>query len=140
MKWRDCIASLGLIAAVVLLYRKVLGLWWTYDDAFHLHLGSIFSSAAILVSRHFWQQLPNKVFSPLLFLSLKGDWLLSGADARAFYVHHLIAFAALTITVYLVARLWLSPLRAFAVALIAMSGHRCAKSSSNSFTGIISRD
>jgi hypothetical protein len=76
----------------------------------------------MLFSRSFWQQLPNKVFTPLLFLSLKLDWSAWGNDARAFYIHHLVSLAVLAIAMYLVARLWLTPLPAFTTALLAISG------------------
>jgi len=118
----DAMACLALIAAVTLLYRKVLRLWWTYDDAFHLHLVRSYSTAAILFERDFWQKLPNKVFTPLLFLSVKADWMLSGADARRFYLHHLFSFALLAVVIYLVARLWLGPVSALFVAILAILG------------------
>lgn len=119
---KDLIACCALVAAAAVLYSKVLGLWWTYDDAFHLHLCTTYSLRSILMDRGFWQHLPNRVFTPLLFLSLKTDLLLWGAVPRAFYVHHLLAFGALVIATYLVARLWLTRLSAFAVALLAISG------------------
>src|SRR6266571_3684595 len=70
-RYRNFAACLALAASVALLYRKALRLWWTYDDPFHLHLCSTFSSGAMLFDRSFWSHLPNKVFTPLLFLSLK---------------------------------------------------------------------
>jgi hypothetical protein len=120
-RW-DFVASLGLLAAVAVLYRNILRLWWTYDDAFHLHLCSTFPIGAMLFSRNFWQQLPNKVFTPLLFVSLKSDWNAWGNDARAFYIHHLVSLVVLAIAMYLVARLWRTPLPAFMSALLAISG------------------
>src|ERR1700682_4891575 len=122
MKRWDWIAPLVLVTAVALFYRNALRLWWTYDDAFHLRLCNTFSTGAILFSRDFWQQLPNKVFTPLLFLSLKLDWSLWGADARAFYIHHLVSLTVLAITMYVVARLWLTPPAALMAALLAIAG------------------
>jgi len=120
-RW-DYIASLGLLAAVALLYRNIVRLWWTYDDAFHLHLCSTFSTGAMLFSRNFWQQLPNRVFTPLLFVSFGTDQNAWGNDARAFYIHHGVSLAVLAITIYVVARLWLAPLPALLSALLAISG------------------
>src|SRR6266702_4331494 len=105
VKRSDFLAPLALVAAVALLYRKAARLWWTYDDPFHLHLSSKFNAAAMLVDRNFWQHLPNKVFTPFLFLSLKADQNAFGENAHAFYVHHLLSFAVLAILMYVLARL-----------------------------------
>src|SRR6266699_6890623 len=76
------------------LYRKIVRLWWMFDDPFHLN---ILEKAPLvpLLTQHdlFPRGLP--AFTPLFIYSLTGDLSIFGLNARAFYVHQLIAFALL---------------------------------------------
>lgn len=104
------------------LYRKVLRLWWTYDDAFHLRQAFTHSTASILTDHAFWQQLPNPVFTPLLFISLKFDLARFGVDAYSHYLHHLVLIVLVALAVYFVCRLWVGPPRAVAAAALMVAG------------------
>jgi hypothetical protein len=118
----DLANCLILAGVVLLLYRKVLRLWWTYDDAFHLRQTLEHSVSAILFSRDFWQQLPNEVFTPLLFLSLKADFSLFGPNARLYYIHQVVVLILCGWAAYFVARLWLPRLYAIGAALLMLIG------------------
>ncbi len=118
----DLANCIVLASAVLLLYRKVLGLWWTYDDAFHLRQTLRHSVGAILCSRDFWQQLPNQVFTPLLFLSLKADFWLFGVNTELYYVHQLALLTLCAWAAYFVLRLWLPRLYAIGAALLMLMG------------------
>lgn len=109
-------AALALLA--VLVYRKVLGLWWMYDDAFILNILRRAQLGDVWHDRAIYARFGLPIFNPLLLASLKADLLRFGLDARAFYVHQLVAFALLPPLLYLLLRLWSPPLGAAAAAAV----------------------
>jgi hypothetical protein len=120
---RKTAAALAILAAAVaLLYHDALRLWWMRDDAFHLRQIVSHDAGEILMSSAFWRQLPNPVFTPLLFLSLALDLFLAGPEVPAFYVHQLVVLVGAAIALYFVFRLWLSRGVAAAGALLAIAG------------------
>ena len=104
----DAGIALALAAAAWVLYVSVLRLWWTHDDFFHLRY--------LLTRRPFWylfdasvhRELPGRVLTPWLFLSIDLDRRLFGLEPHAFYVHQLAALSVCVAALYGVARLWLA--------------------------------
>src|SRR4051794_28476069 len=66
-------------ALVAVLFRKVLRLWWMYDDPFQLGMLRDSALASLLTTKDFYGG--SSVFTPLLILSLKLDHALFGVNA-----------------------------------------------------------
>src|ERR1044071_7154113 len=118
----DALAAGALFIASLLVYRKILRLWWMYDDPFLVNLLRQFSLPQSLYARDLYRALGRPIFNPLLMFSLKADLLAFGLDTTRLYVHHLIAFALIPPLLYLLCRLWTPPpasLAAAGTALIA---------------------
>src|SRR5712691_1962490 len=92
------VACAVIVAIALLLYRKVVRLWWMYDDAIHLQILRHATLPQLLTHER------GPLFTPLLMLSLKCDVALFGLDARAFYIHQLISLSALMIAFYVLLR------------------------------------
>ena len=75
-------------AVVIVLFRKVLRLWWMYDDPFQLRMLRDASFASLLATKEFYGG--SSVFTPLLIASLKLDYALFGMNAAGFYAHQLV--------------------------------------------------
>lgn len=88
-------------------YHRALGLWFTYDDFFHLHFLDGAGHWAYFYKPDVWQRLPFKMITQLLFLSLDFDQTVFGPNARGFLIHQLVSFSLCTAVLYLVLRLWL---------------------------------
>jgi hypothetical protein len=115
-------AALALAAAAWLLYGPVLRLWWTHDDFYHLRYLITHRPGWYLFDAAGFRELPAKVFTPLLFLSLDVDRRLFGLDPRAFYLHQLVVFALAPAVLYGVLRFWLPRLWSAAGAWIFLIG------------------
>jgi hypothetical protein len=88
-------------------YHRALGLWFTYDDFFHLHFLDGCGPWEYFYRPEVWQRLPFKMITQLLFLSLDLDQALFGLDAHGFLIHQLVSFSLCVAVLYLVLRLWL---------------------------------
>ncbi len=90
------------------LYLPVLDQWWSYDDPCLLeylhHIGPFQGFY------HPANKLATDFYTPLQSLSLGLDYQWFGANPRAFYWHHLLAFMAVLIAGYSVFIQFLSPL------------------------------
>src|SRR4029079_14515689 len=116
----DALAAGALFAASLLVYRKILRLWWMYDDPFVVNLLRQFSLPQSLYARDLYHALGRPIFNPLLMFSLKADLLAFGLDTTRLYVHHLIAFALIPPLLYLLCRLWTPPVASLAAAATAL--------------------
>lgn len=113
----DVLAVAAILLLAVLLYRRILDLFWLYDLPFHLRLISQYTPADFLVSRRPWNAESN-LFKPLFYLSLDLDRAIAGLSPRFFYAHHLAAIAICAASLYALLRLWLDvPLAAAGAAL-----------------------
>ena len=45
---------------VVLLYRKVLRLWWTWDDAYLLHIAVVRAAGEHFFAPSLWRSMPQR--------------------------------------------------------------------------------
>ncbi len=120
--WIDLSVITVLLVIAIVLSRKVLGLWWTFDDPFHLNLISHRQTVELLFGASLWRHFPSHVFTPLLLLSLKADLAAAGFDARPFYLHHIVSFASIAPAMYLLLRKWVPPAAAVCSGLVAMAG------------------
>ncbi|HSY51622.1 MAG TPA: hypothetical protein VLC46_22660 [Thermoanaerobaculia bacterium] len=120
-RYADAALALLLTVVAIVVYRKVLRLWWMFDDPYHLGLlGG--TKVTELATRAFWHQFARPLFTPLFFASLKLDLALFGANAERLYLHQLLAFALIPPLFYLALRLWLRTSLAFAAAFMAIFG------------------
>jgi hypothetical protein len=112
---RDFAICLLLSAISFVLYRKVVRLWWTYDDVYLVHLAIDHTVADEFFNATVW---PQKLFTPLVLAVYEGDMALFGLEPSRWFVVHLIALALSAISFYAALRLWLSALPAGVGALL----------------------
>jgi hypothetical protein len=103
----DAGALAGLALVPLVLYRGVLGLWWSHDDFFLLRFVTEHRVWQYAFLREAWRSLPSGVFMPLLLFSLDLDRALFGPDSRAFYLHQLLAADLGFLALYALLRQWL---------------------------------
>jgi hypothetical protein len=106
IRWQDALNAALIAACVTLLYAPILGLWWTYDDAFLLRYVITHHPRGYLFSPRIWQEIPQQLFTPVLTLAYDADVVLFGIDARGYYAHHLLELIGFAVLVYAVSRLW----------------------------------
>ena len=103
----DVVLAALIAAAGWAVYHRALGLWFTYDDFFHLHFLDGAGPWEYFYRPEVWQRLPFKMITQLLFLSLDFDHAVFGLNARGFLIHQLVSFSLCMAVLYLVLRLWL---------------------------------
>jgi hypothetical protein len=108
-----------LILVNLVLYRKVLRLWWTYDDANILHTVASAGFGEPFVNGDFW---PQQLFTPLLMTAFQAQLVAFGADARLWYIAQLTITCLATLAVYAACRMYLKPLPAFSAAMLFAAG------------------
>lgn len=118
----DVLAAALLLALPWLLYGAALGLWWTGDDLFQLRYTLEHAPREYALDPATWQRLPNRVLSPLLFVSYELDLALFGLDPEAFYGHQLLSLGLAAAALYGVLRLWLGPGASLAGGVVFLSG------------------
>ena len=112
----------ALIAVTLLLYRKALRLWWTFDDAYLLHtaverrIGQYFTDGSV------WRAMPNRLFTPLLQTSYDAELSWFGLDPRRFFIIHLCELALVAVAIYVALRLWIPAVAAFCGAFLVLAG------------------
>lgn len=125
----DLAVAAALLGLALLLYGRAIGIeglggpgfWWSDDDFFHLRFLSTFGPAEIALDPAFWQRLPFRMLTPLLFHSLQLDAALWGLEPAAFYLHQLIALGLAAVALHAVLRLWLPlPWAAFGATLFLL--------------------
>jgi hypothetical protein len=118
----DLLAGSALIASLLVLYRQVVNLWWTYDDLFNVHYISEHRPWQYCLEPSVWRLFPGHMLTPLLFLSLHLDLGLFGASPRAMHAHELAAVGLAMVAFYAVLRLWLPVAPALVGAGLALLG------------------
>jgi hypothetical protein len=108
-----------LILFNLVLYRKVLRLWWTYDDANILHTIASAGFGDPFVNHDFW---PQQLFTPLLMTAFQAQLIAFGTDARLWYLLQLTLACLATLAVYSAVRAYLEALPAFSAALLFAAG------------------
>ena len=120
MKYVRAAAPFLIAAFVFVAFRKVLRLWWMYDDPFQLRMLRDVALRSLLMGKDFYSGAP--LFTPLLILSLKLDSVLFGTNATGFYAHQLISLAAALVAEYFMLRLWCSRANSLAAVLVTAMG------------------
>jgi hypothetical protein len=115
---RDFISAVLLLAVVVLLYRKITRLWWTYDDAYILHLVIANKLRSFFTDGTVW---PQKLFTPLEPLAFRVQLAWFGLDPARWFALHLALIAASVIAIFAAARAWFDEVGAFIAALLYAS-------------------
>src|SRR5687767_5065874 len=116
-------AAAGIFVAVIaLLYGRSLTLWWTYDDFFNLHHSLTHSPGAYLFDPALWREMPNKLFTPLQMLSYELDLSLFGLTPAGFLAHQLTVLAASAVALFVLMRLWFSPIVSFGSVFLFLTG------------------
>ncbi|MBV9067390.1 MAG: glycosyltransferase family 39 protein [Acidobacteria bacterium] len=120
----DALAVAALIVLTILLYRKVLNLWLTYDDANILRLTFDYPFLDIFTNGRVW---PQQLFTPLLLAAFHVMRRLFGFDPSRFYVMQLAVGAMTVVLVYAAVRQFLDWQRALsAAALFALGVPLCS--------------
>ena len=115
----DALACTALVILTILLYRKVLGLWLTYDDANILRTTFDYSFVDVFTNSRVW---PQQLFTPLLLVAFHAMRRIFGFDPSRFYLLQL-AIAAITIVlVYAAVRQFLDWKRSLAAAALFALG------------------
>jgi hypothetical protein len=115
----DAAAAALLVLLDLGLYRKVLRLFWTYDDPNILRTLFDYRLIEVFTNGRVW---PQQLFTPLMMVAFRGQLALFGLDPSRWYALHL-AFAALTtLTVYAAVRQFLRPLPSFSAAAMFTAG------------------
>lgn len=102
---RRVAVALFLAALIVGLYRKVLRLWWTYDDAYVLHLITTYTLGDSFFNAAMW---PQKLFTPLMSSAFEGQLAAFGLEPSRWYAVHLVLLFAAALALFATLRLWLS--------------------------------
>jgi hypothetical protein len=115
----DAPAIAAMVLLTILLYRRVLGLWLTYDDANILRTTFDYSFLDVFTNRRVW---PQQLFTPLLLATFHAMRRIFGFDPSRFYLLTL-AIAAMTIVlVYAAVRQFLDWKRSLAAAALFALG------------------
>lgn len=97
----DAAAAAALVLLQLVLYRKVLRLWWVYDDSNLLRFLFDTRWTDAWVSREVW---PQQLFTPLMFTAFELQWAAFGIDPSRWYVVHLALSCVTAIALYAAAR------------------------------------
>src|SRR5438552_12389754 len=103
--WLDGAASLVLALLNVVLYRKVVWLWWTYDDPNNLRMVMTHRLVDPFINR---AVLPQQLFTPLMLTAFGAQTAWFGLDAAKWYAMQLGLAAVTTISIYAALRIALS--------------------------------
>lgn len=108
----------ALVGVIILLFQPAPDFWWTYDDFFHLRVVEVRGAVEYLLTPSLWRELPFRMFTPLLFLSLEADKHFFGVRPEAFYLHQLLALCTGAILTLVALRLWWGALQSLAGTLL----------------------
>ncbi len=115
----DAGAVLLLILLNLLLYRGVVGLWWTYDDANNLHLTIEHPFLAAFTDAAMW---PQQLFTPLMMSAFEVAKHLFWLETPYWYMAQLAATCLAVLSVYAATRLFLPWKPALAAAVTISAG------------------
>jgi hypothetical protein len=112
-------AALFLLAVVALLYRKVTRLWWTYDDAWILHIGLVRPWTDAFTQADVW---PQKLFTPLLTATYEALMQFAGLHPSRWYRVDLVLIGACGVALFFALRLYTKTLPSLAGAFLFVAG------------------
>jgi hypothetical protein len=111
-------AALFLLIAVVVLYRKTIRLWWTYDDPWLLHLALERPWTQAFQQGETW----HRVSAPLLDSTYEVMLALAGLEPHRWYRVLLVLLALSAVSVFAALRLYLETLPALTGAFLFLAG------------------
>jgi hypothetical protein len=114
-RWIDVAFGAALAVLIWLLYRKVTRLWWTYDDAYTLHVVTTHTFRDFFVSADVW---PQKLYTPLEKSAYKLQLAWFGMNTVRWFTLHLFVAWAAAMGVYAAARCYFRPVAAFVSAVL----------------------
>ena len=112
----------GIAAVVWILFHKITRLWWTYDDAYLIHLAVVHPALDHFFGGSLWHSMPQQLYTPLLTASYDAELSLFGADGSRFYAVHLIELMLAAVAIFAAMRMWLDNIRASFGALLFILG------------------
>lgn len=120
---RQYLVAAAVLACVTLLLNAgALSGHWRWDDTqilLHIHEYGILSD---FLRPEVWQAFSPANLTPWLIVSWQTDLMLFGLRPSLFYLHQLLALAALAWTLYLCLRLWTGRAPAWLAALLFLVG------------------
>ena len=124
-RWIDIAFGTALAVLIWVLYRKVTRLWWTYDDAYTLHVVTTHTFRDFFISPDVW---PQKLYTPLEKVAYKLQVGWFGLNTERWFTLHLCLASAAAISVYAAARSYFRPIAALVcAALFAASVPMCSQ-------------
>ena len=111
-----CFAMLAVLTA--LLYHKVVGSYWLYDDPYILRHAFEHSPWEYFFIPEVWRELSIRYLTPWVTLSFDFDLSLFGLQPRFFYLHQLVSLWIAACALYGVLRLWVKPGFAFSGSVL----------------------
>src|SRR5438477_4976144 len=118
----DVAVCVLVIILTCLLYRKVVRLWWTWDDAYLIHIAALHSARDHFFRSAIWLSMPQQLFTPILTAAYDTELTLLGADPRRFYLVHLAELSLTAAALYATLRFWMSRAAASCAAIVFTSG------------------
>jgi hypothetical protein len=120
----DAIAAVLLAILQIVLYRKVVRLWWTYDDPNNLRTIGEFPFLAPFLDGRVW---PQQLFTPLMLTVFDVELALFGLDTAKWYAAQLAIAIVTSLAVYAAVRQFVPVSYAFAgAAMFAAGAPLCA--------------
>lgn len=116
---RDVAAAALLVLLHVVLYRKILRLWFVYDDSSLFRILLETTPADAWTGARVW---PQQLFTPLMLTAFEAQYAAFGLDAHRWYVVFLIVASLTSIAIYAAARCWLDVGPALAGATLFAAG------------------
>jgi len=101
---RDFAAAALLLLLELVLYRKILRLWWVYDDSSLFRIILETRPLEAWTSARVW---PQQLFTPLMMSAFEAQYALFGLDAHRWYIVFLAIIAITSIAIYAAARQYL---------------------------------
>ena len=109
-------------SAVVLLYGRAMGLWWTWDELIYLRVVARHAPWEYLFVPAVYRELTPAFFFPGVLLSFEADFSLGGTAPWLYFAHQL---AALVLAVGLLTHLlrrWVPTAAAVTASLLFLAG------------------
>jgi hypothetical protein len=115
----EAVSVATLTGLTVLLYRKALGLWLTYDDPSLLRTLFDYRFVDTFTNGRVW---PQQLFTPLLHVAFRAEWRLFGFEVTDWYAMQIAIACATTLLVYAAVRQFLDWKRSLAAAVLFTTG------------------
>lgn len=112
-------SAVFLMAVVIVLYRKVTRLWWTYDDPWNLHVSLVRRWTDAFTMPDIW---PQHLFTPMLIATYETLLRFAGLDPDHWYRIQLVLIGICAVAVFFALRLYIETLPALGGALVFAAG------------------